>query len=153
LDAIGIIAGRGCGLRRDEAVPGAAAFVLNRVQVSLMNRLREIFLAIEQESYTGSMSRVDGEIPRFFRLHPSRPQWRRAAFSSFPDFNRPQWTDRIADLIWAIPHRRLLAANECKRQRTRMKVKACGAHKSLEICERCRLWQQISPATPETSAA
>ena len=25
---------------------------------------------------------------------------------------------------------------------------ACIAHKSLEICERCRLWQQNSPATP-----
>jgi hypothetical protein len=30
---------------------------------------------------------------------------------------------------------------------------ACIAHKSLEICERCRLWQQNSPATPENSAA
>src|SRR5271165_3169547 len=26
---------------------------------------------------------------------------------------------------------------------------ACIAHKSLEICERCRLWQRNSPATPE----
>src|SRR5215469_5490298 len=122
-DAIGIIAGGGCGLRRNEAVPGAAALVLNRVQVSPMNRFREVFLAIEQESDTSSMSRVDGEIPRFFRLHPSRPQWRWAAFSSFPDFNRPQWTGRVADLVWAIPHRRLLAANQRKRQRMRMRVK------------------------------
>ena len=30
---------------------------------------------------------------------------------------------------------------------------ACIAHKSLEICERCRLWQQNSPATPENSSA
>ncbi len=30
---------------------------------------------------------------------------------------------------------------------------ACIAHRSLEICERCRLWQQNSPATPENSAA
>jgi hypothetical protein len=27
------------------------------------------------------------------------------------------------------------------------------AHKSLEIFERCRLWQQNSPATPDNSAA
>jgi hypothetical protein len=33
-----------------------------------------------------------------------------------------------------------------------LKKRACIAHKSLEICERCRLWQQISPATPENSA-
>ncbi|HZC59699.1 MAG TPA: hypothetical protein VE154_06865, partial [Chthoniobacterales bacterium] len=26
---------------------------------------------------------------------------------------------------------------------------ACIAHKSLEICERCRLWKQNSQATPE----
>jgi hypothetical protein len=30
---------------------------------------------------------------------------------------------------------------------------ACIAHKSLEICERCRLWQRDSLATPENSAA
>jgi hypothetical protein len=30
---------------------------------------------------------------------------------------------------------------------------ACIAHKSLEIFERCRLWQQNSPATPDYSAA
>src|SRR5262249_41299062 len=30
---------------------------------------------------------------------------------------------------------------------------ACIAHKSLEICERCRLWQRNSQATPENSAA
>src|SRR5260370_32646800 len=30
---------------------------------------------------------------------------------------------------------------------------ACIAHKSLEICEQCRLRQQNSPATPENSAA
>jgi multidrug efflux pump subunit AcrA (membrane-fusion protein) len=30
---------------------------------------------------------------------------------------------------------------------------ACIAHKSLEIFERCRLWQQNSPATPDNSAA
>ena len=30
---------------------------------------------------------------------------------------------------------------------------ACIAHKSLEICERCRLWQRNSPAEPENSAA
>jgi hypothetical protein len=30
---------------------------------------------------------------------------------------------------------------------------ACIAQKSLEICERCRLWQRNSPATPENSAA
>ncbi len=30
---------------------------------------------------------------------------------------------------------------------------ACIAHKSLEICERCRLWQRNSPAAPENSAA
>jgi hypothetical protein len=30
---------------------------------------------------------------------------------------------------------------------------ACIAHKSLEIFERCRLWQWNSPATPENSAA
>jgi hypothetical protein len=30
---------------------------------------------------------------------------------------------------------------------------ACIAHKSLEICERCRLRQRNSPATPENSAA
>ena len=31
--------------------------------------------------------------------------------------------------------------------------KACIAHKSLEIFERCRLWQQNSPAMPDNSAA
>ena len=30
---------------------------------------------------------------------------------------------------------------------------ACIGHKSLEICDRCRLWQRNSPATPENSAA
>jgi hypothetical protein len=30
---------------------------------------------------------------------------------------------------------------------------ACIAHKSLEIFERCRLWQQNSPATPDNFAA
>ena len=30
---------------------------------------------------------------------------------------------------------------------------ACIAHKSLKICERCRLWQRNSPATPETTSA
>src|SRR5271166_5327491 len=30
---------------------------------------------------------------------------------------------------------------------------ACIGHKSLEICDRCRLWQRNSPATPEYSAA
>jgi hypothetical protein len=30
---------------------------------------------------------------------------------------------------------------------------ACIAHKSLEIFEPCRLWQQNSPATPDNSAA
>jgi hypothetical protein len=30
---------------------------------------------------------------------------------------------------------------------------ACIAHKSLEISERCRLWQQNYPATPDYSAA
>src|SRR5271165_2305276 len=30
---------------------------------------------------------------------------------------------------------------------------ACIAHKSLEICDRCRLWQRNSPATPETTFA
>src|SRR5271165_5592787 len=30
---------------------------------------------------------------------------------------------------------------------------ACIAHKSLEICERCRLWQQNSPAAPKTTFA
>jgi hypothetical protein len=30
---------------------------------------------------------------------------------------------------------------------------ACIAHKSLEICDRCRLWRRNSPATPETSFA
>jgi MFS family permease len=30
---------------------------------------------------------------------------------------------------------------------------ACIAHKSLEICERCRLRQQNPPATPDNSAA
>ena len=30
---------------------------------------------------------------------------------------------------------------------------ACIAHKSLEICERCRLWQQNSPAAPKNSTA
>jgi hypothetical protein len=30
---------------------------------------------------------------------------------------------------------------------------ACIAHKSLEICERCRLWQRNPPATPEHSTA
>jgi hypothetical protein len=30
---------------------------------------------------------------------------------------------------------------------------ACIAHKSLEFCERCRLWQQNCPAKPENSAA
>src|SRR5438105_1971044 len=30
---------------------------------------------------------------------------------------------------------------------------ACIAHKCLDICERCRLWQQDTPATPEHSAA
>jgi hypothetical protein len=34
--------------------------------------------------------------------------------------------------------------------RTRL---ACIAHKSLEVCERCRLWQRNSPAMPENSAA
>ena len=29
---------------------------------------------------------------------------------------------------------------------------ACIGHKSLEICDRCRLWQQNSPAAPENSA-
>src|SRR5271157_3980543 len=30
---------------------------------------------------------------------------------------------------------------------------ACIGHKSLEFCDRCRLWQRNSPATPEYSAA
>src|SRR6202022_4904405 len=30
---------------------------------------------------------------------------------------------------------------------------ACIGHKSLEICDQCRLRQQNSPATPENSAA
>jgi hypothetical protein len=30
---------------------------------------------------------------------------------------------------------------------------ACIAHKSLEIFDRCRLWQQNSPAMPDNSAA
>jgi hypothetical protein len=30
---------------------------------------------------------------------------------------------------------------------------ACIAHKSLEICERCRLWQRNSPTTPEITFA
>jgi len=30
---------------------------------------------------------------------------------------------------------------------------ACIAHKSLEIFERCRLWQQHHPATPDDVAA
>jgi hypothetical protein len=30
---------------------------------------------------------------------------------------------------------------------------ACIAHKSLEIFERCKLWQQNSPAMPNNSAA
>jgi hypothetical protein len=30
---------------------------------------------------------------------------------------------------------------------------ACIAHKSLEIRERCRLWQQNSPAAPKNSTA
>jgi len=30
---------------------------------------------------------------------------------------------------------------------------ACIAHKSSEICERCRLWQQNPPATPDNAAA
>jgi len=33
------------------------------------------------------------------------------------------------------------------------KTLACIDHKSLEICDRCRLWQRNSPATPEDSAA
>jgi hypothetical protein len=28
---------------------------------------------------------------------------------------------------------------------------ACIGHKSLEICDRCRLWQQNSPAAPKNS--
>jgi hypothetical protein len=28
---------------------------------------------------------------------------------------------------------------------------ACIDHKSLEICDRCRLWQRTSPATPKIS--
>jgi hypothetical protein len=35
----------------------------------------------------------------------------------------------------------------------RKRALACIAHKSLEIFERCRLWQQNSPATPDYSAA
>ena len=37
--------------------------------------------------------------------------------------------------------------------RRRLLGLACIAHKSLEICERCRLWQRNSPAPPENSAA
>ena len=33
--------------------------------------------------------------------------------------------------------------------RRRLLGLACIAHKSLEICERCRLWQRNSPAAPE----
>jgi len=33
------------------------------------------------------------------------------------------------------------------------KALACIAHKSSEICERCRLRQQNPPATPDYSAA
>jgi hypothetical protein len=33
------------------------------------------------------------------------------------------------------------------------KSRACIAHKSSEIFERCRLWQQNSPATPDYSTA
>jgi hypothetical protein len=29
----------------------------------------------------------------------------------------------------------------------------CIAHKSLEIFERCRLWQRLSPAQPENAVA
>src|SRR5271165_2870061 len=35
----------------------------------------------------------------------------------------------------------------------RLDALACIGHKSLEICDRCRLWQRNSPATPENSAA
>ena len=35
----------------------------------------------------------------------------------------------------------------------KQKCLACIAHKSLEICERCRLRQQHPPATPDNAAA
>src|ERR1700731_2181071 len=42
---------------------------------------------------------------------------------------------------------------ELKNPGIRKKALACIGHKSLEICDRCRLWQRNSPATPENSAA
>jgi hypothetical protein len=65
---------------------------------------------------------------RCFRFHaPPEITWEQAARSAqeLPDQKR---TKAISDL-------------------------ACIAHKSLEICERCRLKQQNSPARPENSAA
>ena len=32
-------------------------------------------------------------------------------------------------------------------------ILACIDHKSLEICDQCRLWQQNGPASPDHSAA
>jgi hypothetical protein len=38
-----------------------------------------------------------------------------------------------------------------KASASRAEQLACIAHKSYEICERCRLWQQNSPSTPGNS--
>jgi hypothetical protein len=49
---------------------------------------------------------------------------------------------------------RNVAAQSClsRSKRTSLGL-ACIVHKSLEICEQCRLWHLISPASPDYSCA
>src|SRR5271166_4519852 len=60
---------------------------------------------------------------------------------------------RSSTVTWASdPPNVNLRFLRAKRQSETLRL-ACIAHKSLEISERCRLWQQNSSATPENSAA
>src|SRR5271166_3478808 len=60
---------------------------------------------------------------------------------------------RSSTVTWASdPPNVNLRFLRAKRQSETLRL-ACIAHKSLEISERCRLWQQNSSATPETTSA
>ena len=64
--------------------------------------------------------------------------WDRLSEGGDPNAQQCGWLKDKYGLSWQIvPHVAL----------------ACIAHKSLEICDRCRLRQQNSPATPENSTA
>jgi hypothetical protein len=68
----------------------------------------------------------------------------------FADFgNEPDWETKRARTS-SIGNRSLVPRSNSYFGDTTL---ACIAHKSLVICERCRLWQQSSPAAPDNSAA